>query len=108
MMRALRLKAKTYEPRFERVKDVRCEDCEYNGCLDNLGFPLKNAPLCGHCSGGRINLLLWDEVLEVAALPPLEKNKKKLERLIAKIGRGRSRIVRPSETLDPYLIRKKG
>lgn len=102
------MKAKTYEPRFERVTDERCPDCEINGHLNNEGFGLKGTPRCGRCSNGRIQLLTWADVSEVASLPPSEQNKKKLERLLAKLDKGRARVVRPSETLDPYLIRKKG
>lgn len=94
------MKAKTYEPRFERVTDERCPDCEYNGHLSNEGFGLKGTPRCGRCSNGRIQLLTWEDVLA--------STDKRLERILGNIDRGRARIVRPSETLDPYLIRKKG
>ena len=94
------MKAKTYEPRFERVTDERCPDCEYNGHLTNEGFGAKGTLRCGRCSDGRIQLLTWEDVLNASD--------KKLPKILANLARGRARIVRPSDTLDPYLIRKKG
>lgn len=103
------LKAKTSEPRFERVIDVRCEDCEYNGYLNNLGFLQKGSPSCGHCSNGRIGLLLWEDILAgVAKGKKPEDRAKKMQSYLDRLERGRIRIVRPSDLLDPYLVRKKG
>lgn len=106
MVRVKPLKAKTSEPRFERVSDERCPDCEYNGWLSNEGFSQRGMPHCGVCDGGRINLRLWEEILSEAERA--KDKAKKLETLVKRINRGRTRIVRPSDLLDPYLIRKKG
>lgn len=94
------MKAKTYEPRFERVTDERCPDCEDNGSLTNVGFGAKGSLRCGRCSNGRIHLYTWEGILTAS--------EKRLPVMLAEISRGRARIVRSSETLDPYLILRKG
>ena len=89
------MKAKTYEPRFERVSDERCPDCEYNGHLSNEGFPRKGVPRCPLCSNGRIRLITWDMI---------SQNSRLLERL-TKPG---ARLALRAELIDPYAIGKKG
>lgn len=80
----------------------RCPDCEYNGHLSNFGEPVKGSPIgsCKGCGGrGRIRLLTADDLAK--ATP--EQRSKMLERLVL----GRARLVRPSELVDPYLVKKK-
>ena len=89
------MKAKTSEPRFERVSDERCEDCEYNGHLSNEGFPRKGVPRCSLCSNGRIRLITW----EMIRLNP---------KLVERVNRPGARLALRSELLDPYAIKKIG
>lgn len=88
-----------HEPRFERRLDERCQDCETNGYLSNAGSPLKDAPtwLCSNCGGsGRVRLFTWADV------------RADIETVLARLRKPGARLVSAAETLDPYLIRKKG
>jgi hypothetical protein len=83
------------------VFDERCTDCEYNGYLNNLGYPLPGAQRlwCGICSGGRIRLLTVEEIAK--------GTEKQQDKMVERLGNGRARLVRPSELVDPYLVKVK-
>ena len=92
------MKAKTYEPKFAKVVDIRCEDCEINGHLSNEGLPRKGAPTnrCSRCKGrGRIKLVTWEM---------LRANPRLIE-ILSKPG---ARLALRRELIDPYAIAKKG
>ena len=86
----------------ELAYSERCPDCEYNGYLNNFGEPVKGTPIgsCKGCGGrGRIRLLTVDDLRKATD----DTRAKMFQRLSL----GRARLVRPSELIDPYLVKAK-
>ena len=80
----------------------RCPDCEYNGYLNNFGQPVKGMPIgsCKGCGGrGRIRLLTVEMISRAT--------EGVRETMLRNLGQGRARLVRPSELVDPYLVKVK-
>lgn len=85
------------EPAFTNRRDERCEDCEINGHLTDVGLPLKGSRR-SHCKckgRGRIRLVTHEQV----------RAQQKLAELVVA---GLARVVSRKELLDPYAIPKRG